>query len=93
MPLAVNPRYPPLHAVKPPTPLSHLPPVPSPAARRWQVAYATMKNLTEIKGVSEAKANKIMAAASQLVPMGFSTVQPLCPTDALRPGPNELSLR
>eukprot|EP00937_MAST-01D_sp_MAST-1D-sp2_P007477 g7477.t1 len=37
------------------------------------VAYATIKKLTEIKGVSEMKAGKIKAAAATLVPMGFST--------------------
>lgn len=37
------------------------------------VAYSTKKALLAIKGVSEAKADKIMAAAGQLVPMGFTT--------------------
>lgn len=37
------------------------------------VAYATTKNLLDIKGVSEAKAKKIQAAAALLVPMGFTT--------------------
>ena len=37
------------------------------------VAYSTKKALLAIKGVSEAKADKIMAAAATLVPMGFTT--------------------
>ncbi len=37
------------------------------------VAYATLKALTEIKGVSEAKALKLLAEAKKLVPMGFTT--------------------
>lgn len=38
-----------------------------------QVAYATKKVLTDIKGLSDAKVDKILAAASKLVPMGFQT--------------------
>ena len=37
------------------------------------VAYATMKKLTEVKGISEAKALKIMAECKKIVPMGFTT--------------------
>mgnify|MGYP000297469671 CR=1 FL=1 len=37
------------------------------------VAFATMKQLCEIKGISEAKALKIQAAASQMCQMGFCT--------------------
>lgn len=37
------------------------------------VAFAPKKNLLAIKGISEAKADKIMAEAIKLVPMGFTT--------------------
>jgi len=37
------------------------------------VAYATMKALTTVKGISEAKAAKFLAEASKLVEMGFQT--------------------
>ena len=37
------------------------------------VAYAPKKALIGIKGISEAKADKIMAEASKIVPMGFTT--------------------
>lgn len=37
------------------------------------VAFAPKKALLAIKGVSEAKADKILAEASKLVPMGFTT--------------------
>lgn len=37
------------------------------------VAYAPKKALITIKGISEAKADKIQAEASKLVPMGFTT--------------------
>ena len=37
------------------------------------VAYATMKKLTVIKGISDAKAQKIHGEAVKLVPMGFTT--------------------
>ena len=37
------------------------------------VAYATNKMLTKVKGISDAKADKITAAATKLVPMGFTT--------------------
>ncbi|GAB5358355.1 hypothetical protein AAMO2058_000450400 [Amorphochlora amoebiformis] len=37
------------------------------------VAYATRKALTSIKGISEAKAEKLLNEASKLVPMGFTT--------------------
>eukprot|EP00002_Diphylleia_rotans_P038194 TRINITY_DN865_c0_g1_i1.p1 TRINITY_DN865_c0_g1~~TRINITY_DN865_c0_g1_i1.p1 ORF type:complete len:337 (-),score=71.08 TRINITY_DN865_c0_g1_i1:192-1202(-) len=37
------------------------------------VAYTTKKVLLNVKGVSEAKADKLLAEASKLVPMGFTT--------------------
>ncbi|KAK8793383.1 hypothetical protein WA158_004742 [Blastocystis sp. Blastoise] len=37
------------------------------------VAYATMKKLIDVKGISEAKAQKIQQVASKLIPMGFQT--------------------
>jgi len=37
------------------------------------VAFAPKKQLLTIKGISEAKADKILAEASKLVPMGFTT--------------------
>ena len=37
------------------------------------VAYATMKTLTGIKGISEQKAVKLLTEASKLIPMGFTT--------------------
>lgn len=37
------------------------------------VAYSTRKALTAIKGISEAKADKLLLEASKLVPMGFTT--------------------
>jgi len=37
------------------------------------VAYATKKALSLIKGISEAKADKMIAEATKLVPMGFTT--------------------
>lgn len=37
------------------------------------VAYAPKKWLITIKGISEAKADKILSEASKLVPMGFTT--------------------
>lgn len=37
------------------------------------VAYATVKSLTVIKGISDVKAQKLQAAAADLVPMGFTT--------------------
>jgi DNA repair protein RAD51 len=41
------------------------------------VAFATRKTLLGIKGISEAKADKILAEASKLVPMGFTTATEL----------------
>ena len=40
-----------------------------------QVAYATKKALLAVKGISEAKADKLVAAAAKLVDMGFTTVR------------------
>ncbi|XP_078263198.1 DNA repair protein RAD51 homolog 1 [Rhinoraja longicauda] len=37
------------------------------------VSYAPKKELINIKGISEAKAEKILAEAAKLVPMGFTT--------------------
>ncbi|KAH3902607.1 probable DNA repair protein rhp51 [Saccharomycodes ludwigii] len=37
------------------------------------VAYAPKKDLIEIRGISEAKADKLLMEASKLVPMGFVT--------------------
>lgn len=37
------------------------------------LAFAPKKQLITIKGISEAKADKILAEASKLVPMGFTT--------------------
>ncbi|XP_033735320.1 DNA repair protein RAD51 homolog 1 [Pecten maximus] len=37
------------------------------------VAYTPKKNLLSIKGISEAKADKILAEAAKLIPMGFTT--------------------
>ncbi|CAH0551658.1 unnamed protein product [Brassicogethes aeneus] len=37
------------------------------------VAFAPKKYLLQIKGISEAKADKLIAEASKLVPMGFTT--------------------
>jgi DNA repair protein RAD51 len=37
------------------------------------IAYSTKKLLTSVKGISEAKADKLLAEASKLVPMGFTT--------------------
>uniref|UniRef100_M3YAX6 DNA repair protein RAD51 homolog n=1 Tax=Mustela putorius furo TaxID=9669 RepID=M3YAX6_MUSPF len=37
------------------------------------VAYAPKKELINIKGISEAKADKILTEAAKLVPMGFTT--------------------
>lgn len=37
------------------------------------VAFAPKKHLITLKGISEAKADKILAEAAKLVPMGFTT--------------------
>ncbi|PWN43270.1 Rad51-domain-containing protein [Ceraceosorus guamensis] len=37
------------------------------------VAFTPRKTLLTVKGISEAKADKIIAEASKLVPMGFTT--------------------
>lgn len=41
------------------------------------VAYATMKQLCDLKGISEGKATKILMEAKKLVPMGFTTATEL----------------
>jgi hypothetical protein len=41
-----------------------------------QVAHATLRKLTDIKGISEQKAQKLKDIAYKLVPMGFLTVSP-----------------
>lgn len=43
-----------------------------------KVAFSTMKKLVDVKGISEVNAQKIQQAASKLIPMGFTTVQPIC---------------
>lgn len=37
------------------------------------VAFSTKKNLLNVKGISEVKADKIISAASSLIPMGFTS--------------------
>ena len=37
------------------------------------VAYATLRALCEVKGLSEIKATKIQVEAKKLIPMGFAT--------------------
>lgn len=37
------------------------------------IVYAPKKNLLAIKGISEAKADKVLAEAQKLVPTGFTT--------------------
>ena|SRR3990167_6546157 len=37
------------------------------------VAYATLKALVAVKGITDIKAEKLLGAASKLVPMGFQT--------------------
>lgn len=37
------------------------------------IAYSTKKTLTAIKGISDVKADKLLAEAAKLVPMGFVT--------------------
>eukprot|EP01089_Gocevia_fonbrunei_P000448 TRINITY_DN1046_c0_g1_i1.p1 TRINITY_DN1046_c0_g1~~TRINITY_DN1046_c0_g1_i1.p1 ORF type:complete len:364 (-),score=99.99 TRINITY_DN1046_c0_g1_i1:60-1115(-) len=37
------------------------------------VAYSTRKDLTKIKGISEPKADKILAEAAKIIPMTFTT--------------------
>ena len=37
------------------------------------LAYAPKKELVSVKGISEAKADKIVIEAAKLVPMGFTT--------------------
>eukprot|EP01116_Phalansterium_solitarium_P019679 TRINITY_DN5599_c0_g1_i3.p1 TRINITY_DN5599_c0_g1~~TRINITY_DN5599_c0_g1_i3.p1 ORF type:complete len:347 (+),score=44.40 TRINITY_DN5599_c0_g1_i3:50-1090(+) len=41
------------------------------------IAYSTKKSLIAIKGISEAKADKLLAEASKLIPMGFTTATEL----------------
>jgi len=41
------------------------------------IAYATKKSLSTVKGISEPKADKLLAEASKLVPMGFTTATEL----------------
>jgi DNA repair protein RAD51 len=41
------------------------------------IAYSTKKQLLAVKGISEAKADKLLAEASKLVPMGFTTASDL----------------
>jgi len=37
------------------------------------VAYSTIKALVAVKGITETKADKLLQAASKLIPMGFTT--------------------
>jgi hypothetical protein len=37
------------------------------------IAFSTKKQIAEVKGISEAKADKVIASAAALVPMGFCT--------------------
>uniref|UniRef100_A0A8D8ZX50 DNA repair protein RAD51 homolog 1 n=1 Tax=Cacopsylla melanoneura TaxID=428564 RepID=A0A8D8ZX50_9HEMI len=37
------------------------------------IAYTPKKNLTTIKGISEAKADKLLSEAAKLIPLGFTT--------------------
>ena len=37
------------------------------------IAFSTRKQIVDVKGITEVKADKIIAAAAQLVPMGFSS--------------------
>lgn len=37
------------------------------------VAYSSKRHLTRIKGISDAKADKIQQEAYKLIPMGFTT--------------------
>lgn len=37
------------------------------------IAFTPKKNLLQVKGISETKADKILAEAIKLVPMGFTT--------------------
>lgn len=37
------------------------------------IAYTPKKNLLTVKGISEAKADKILAEAAKIIPMGFTT--------------------
>jgi DNA repair protein RAD51 len=39
------------------------------------VAYATKKRLLAVKGISETKADKLIAEAAKLVPLGFTTAR------------------
>ncbi|MED6110946.1 recombinase rad51, partial [Stylosanthes scabra] len=41
------------------------------------VAYTPRKDLLQIKGISEAKVDKIIEAATKLVPMGFTSASQL----------------
>ncbi|KAK6944690.1 hypothetical protein RJ641_025792 [Dillenia turbinata] len=41
------------------------------------VAYASRKDLLQIKGISEAKVDKIIEAASQVAPLGFTRANQL----------------
>lgn len=40
----------------------------------FQIAFTTLKKLCTVKGISEAKAQKLITQAMTLVPMGFQTV-------------------
>jgi hypothetical protein len=44
-----------------------------------QVAHATLRKLSEIKGISEQKAQKLKELAYKVVPIGFSTATQVRP--------------
>lgn len=37
------------------------------------VLYSTLKTLTQVKGITDAKANKLLEVANKLIPTGFTT--------------------
>lgn len=41
------------------------------------IAYSPRKDLLQIKGISEAKVDKIIEAASKLIPLGFTSASQL----------------
>ena len=60
------------------------------------IAYATKKELTEIKGISDQKVEKLHLAAHKVVRMGFSTAtrrrSTSCCRAAARPAPSRRSM-
>lgn len=42
---------------------------------KWKkIAHATIRKLTDVKGISDQKAAKLKETSYKIVPMGFSTV-------------------